>query len=123
MKTILAGICLSMFIVLPSVVMCQPAGASASGGEPVYDDIALDPPDPGNPVGDFVFGSIIAAIFTSLFFVIVMAIPIIIALIRKHNNRVAIILLTILGGWTGVGWLGALIWSVMNPIQVQPSKR
>ena len=41
-------------------------------------------------------------------------VPTIIACVRKHRNRVAIILLNVLAGWTFVGWLVALIWSVVN---------
>ena len=44
---------------------------------------------------------------------IVYFIPTIIAIKRDHPNKVAIILLNFLLGWVGIGWIGALIWSVL----------
>ena len=38
--------------------------------------------------------------------------PWIIALLRKHRNAGAICMLNALLGWTLVGWLLALIWSM-----------
>jgi|RhiMetdeSRZDD1v2_1073273.scaffolds.fasta_scaffold41257_5 hypothetical protein len=40
--------------------------------------------------------------------------PIIIALARTHPQRGAIALLTMLGGWTAVCWVIALVWAVMR---------
>ena len=40
-------------------------------------------------------------------------IPTIIAIKREHPNRVAIICLNVLLGWAIIGWVGALIWSVL----------
>lgn len=40
--------------------------------------------------------------------------PTIIALVKKKKNKGAIALVNILLGWTLIGWLWALIWSVMN---------
>jgi hypothetical protein len=37
--------------------------------------------------------------------------PTIIALWRKHPSRGSIVLVDLLLGWTGIGWLAALIWS------------
>jgi hypothetical protein len=39
--------------------------------------------------------------------------PTLIAVARDHRNLTAIFLLNVLTGWTGLGWLWALIWSVM----------
>lgn len=41
-------------------------------------------------------------------------IPTMIAVNVKHKNQNAIILLNIFTGWTFIGWIGALIWSVMK---------
>lgn len=30
---------------------------------------------------------------------------------RRHHQRCAIWVLTLLGGWTGAGWLIALVWA------------
>ena len=37
--------------------------------------------------------------------------PAVIALLRRHQSVGAIFLLNLLLGWTGIGWLVALIWS------------
>lgn len=37
--------------------------------------------------------------------------PAFIAWARRHRNSVAIFLLTLLLGWTGIGWIVALVWS------------
>jgi len=41
-------------------------------------------------------------------------IPTGIAYYRKHNNKVAILLINLFLGWTILGWFGSLIWSVIN---------
>ena len=46
------------------------------------------------------------ALVVALYFI-----PTIVAAIRHHQNRVSIMLLNLFLGWTGLGWLGALIWS------------
>jgi hypothetical protein len=38
--------------------------------------------------------------------------PSIIALARHHHNAFAIFLLNLLLGWTVLGWVGSLVWSV-----------
>ena len=37
--------------------------------------------------------------------------PTLIALLRGHDNPFAIFLTNLLLGWTGIGWIIALIWS------------
>ena len=44
-------------------------------------------------------------------------IPVIIAYIRKHNNIIAITILTIFAGWTFFGWLAAVLWSLNSDIK------
>ncbi len=44
-------------------------------------------------------------------------IPVIVAYIRKHNNILAITLLTIFLGWTFFGWLAALLWSLNSDVK------
>lgn len=39
-------------------------------------------------------------------------IPVIVAYIRKHNNLLAITIMTIFTGWTFFGWLAALLWAL-----------
>jgi hypothetical protein len=58
-------------------------------------------------------------IFVGLFFIALAFalyfVPGIIAYKRNHNNLIAIVIINIFLGWTVLGWLGALIWSVSNP--------
>ena len=42
-------------------------------------------------------------------------IPTIVAVKRKHPNKVAIILINIFLGWSFLGWIGALIWACILP--------
>ena len=44
-------------------------------------------------------------------------IPVIIAYVRRHNNFLAICLLTIFTGWTFLGWLAALLWSLNSDVE------
>lgn len=43
---------------------------------------------------------------------IVYLVPTMIVAVRGHRNGFAIVLLNILAGWTGIGWLIALIMAV-----------
>ena len=40
--------------------------------------------------------------------------PTVIAFLRKHKNKLAIFLLNSLLGWTVLGWMVSLIWSVIK---------
>ena len=42
--------------------------------------------------------------------------PAIFATFRKHPNAVAITALDLLAGWTLVGWVAALVWSLTGPL-------
>lgn len=48
-------------------------------------------------------------------------IPAIIACIRHHRRKVAILVLNILAGWTVLGWVGALIWALVSERKSTPS--
>jgi nucleoside recognition membrane protein YjiH len=41
-------------------------------------------------------------------------IPAICALNRKHNNTAAIVCVNVLLGWTVIGWIGAMVWSLTD---------
>ena len=41
-------------------------------------------------------------------------VPTAIAYFRKHNNFAALFALNLLGGWTGVLWLAALVWALLK---------
>ena len=59
------------------------------------------------------FGVIILVFVFSL-------LPGLIAALRGHHNTAAIFATAILLGWTGIGWVVALIWSFTSP---EPPKR
>ena len=48
-------------------------------------------------------------------------IPSILAIARQHHNKMAIIVLNFFLGWTFLGWIGALVWSLTNPSPTVPS--
>lgn len=54
-------------------------------------------------------------ILAILFGLALYLIPAIIAGLRNHHNKIAIIVLNILAGWTVLGWFGSLIWSLTSP--------
>jgi len=49
---------------------------------------------------------LVVLIFTVYF------LPTLIAFLRQHKNKLAIFLLNLLLGWTVLGWVGSLVWSV-----------
>ena len=51
---------------------------------------------------------VIALIF-ALYFM-----PTFIAFLRQHKNKLVIFLLNLLLGWTVLGWVVSLVWSVMR---------
>jgi uncharacterized oligopeptide transporter (OPT) family protein len=62
----------------------------------------------------------IAGFFGLTLLLIILAlsfIPVIIAAVRKHNDTILIFLLTFFLGWTVIGWIVALIWSLSSNVQ------
>jgi hypothetical protein len=55
------------------------------------------------------------AFFIGLVFGIIYFIPAFIASQKKHRNELAIVVLNTVAGWTFIGWVGALIWSLLKP--------
>ena len=45
--------------------------------------------------------------------------PTIIALVRRDRNALAIILVNIFAGWTFIGWVIALVWSLVDQRQAR----
>ena len=66
--------------------------------------------DSPNPM----IGSILFYIVIALYFI-----PSIVALIRSKSNLLAIIALNILLGWTVIGWIVALVWSLTSNSKAQ----
>lgn len=67
------------------------------------------PPDGLNP-----FGKLVASLFF-LFAPMLYLLPSYEAWQRKHHNLTGVILVNVLLGWTLLGWVFALVWSVMKP--------
>jgi len=58
---------------------------------------------------DIVTGILIIIITALIYFI-----PSIIATNSNHKNALGIVILNLLLGWTILGWVGALIWSVIK---------
>lgn len=70
-------------------------------------------------IGSFLFILIMSALSFCIFFL-----PTIVALLRKHNNFLSIMVLNIFLGWTIFGWLGALVWSLINkPVKIKKGRK
>jgi hypothetical protein len=48
-------------------------------------------------------------------------VPIMVAMNRKHRNRVPIILTTVFVGWTVIGWIAAMIWASTDNVEGRKS--
>jgi hypothetical protein len=46
-------------------------------------------------------------------------VPTIIAVARRTRNALGIVLLNIFAGWTFLGWVAALVWSIVDQRQAQ----
>ena len=49
--------------------------------------------------------------------------PIIVAAVRRRKNMLGIVLLNILAGWTVIGWIISLVWSLTGDTQSQEGNR
>ena len=65
-------------------------------------------------MGDEIAGMIVV-LLTFLISAAIYLIPGIVAFMRDHRNKAAIILTNVLFGWTVLGWFIALIWAVTAP--------
>jgi|688.fasta_scaffold209936_1 hypothetical protein len=65
--------------------------------------------------GSVFMGFILLGILVGLYFL-----PGIVASNRKHPQQVAIWVLNILGGWTLVGWVCAIVWTFTNSQDARP---
>lgn len=59
-------------------------------------------------------GGVALALFGGVFALMVYFLPTIIAGGRGHRNTTAIVLLNVFLGWTFLGWVVALVWSVLH---------
>ena len=58
--------------------------------------------------------SLITLVVGGLFFLFLYLIPSFIAWRRHHKNFLPILALNVLFGWALIGWVGALVWSLMS---------
>jgi hypothetical protein len=63
-------------------------------------------------VGHFEWAVFTRAFLCGLVMVWIYLLPALLAEQRRHRNLVAILLLNLFLGWTFLGWVGALIWSI-----------
>lgn len=64
-----------------------------------------------NPATQLIYQLIILfIIFGGPYFV-----PSIVAFARHHHNAWPIFAVNLVTGWTGIGWVAALVWSLTNP--------
>jgi uncharacterized membrane protein YhaH (DUF805 family) len=56
-------------------------------------------------------------IILTLVSLVIYFIPTIVAIIRRARNAVGVVVLNVLGGWTFVGWIIALVWSIIDKQQ------
>jgi succinate dehydrogenase/fumarate reductase cytochrome b subunit len=59
----------------------------------------------------------VSQIIGLIMFVLVYMLPALIASGRKHNNTGAIGVLNLVGGWTGLLWLAALVWAFTDNVE------
>jgi len=68
-------------------------------------------------LGIFAFKLTGAEVGTSVVWLTLLAgyfLPVVIALARQHQNALAIGIMNLFLGWTGLGWIFALVWSCTN---------
>ncbi len=61
---------------------------------------------------EIISGLIMLTLLLAAYFV-----PSIVAVVRKHNNTLPIVLVNLLLGWMLIGWLVALIWSTTDNVK------
>lgn len=44
-------------------------------------------------------------------------IPTITAYVRRHRQKLAILWLNVLAGWTAVGWVGGVVWACTSDVE------
>lgn len=59
--------------------------------------------------------AMIGSLLVVLFFIALYFIPTLIAVFNNRSNQTAIMALNFLLGWTFIGWVVALIWSLTDP--------
>ena len=47
--------------------------------------------------------------------VVLYFVPFMIAAARDHDSFIAILLVNVAVGWTGIGWIAVLLWALLTP--------
>lgn len=63
------------------------------------------------------FMSGIGGIIVIILLIAVDFVPFIIAVMRKHNDTLAVFVVNLPLGWTVIGWIAALIWSLTGNVK------
>ena len=72
---------------------------------------------------DWGYPGIILFIFIAIISLVVYFLPSIIAAFRRHPYTLAIFLINLILGVTGIGWIGALVWAFISPgTQLLPTR-
>ncbi len=71
-------------------------------------------PGPWHMPGMFGFGMSILTLPFALIGLALYFLPTIIAAARRAKNLVVILLVNIFAGWTVIGWIVALVWSIVD---------
>jgi hypothetical protein len=103
---------LEWFLVIASGAVLVPVAISLMGGGEYLAAIWNSLPAVGSGLAGFLVLSAIVAIYF---------IPTIVAYSVKHHNAAAIFLLNFFLGWTFLGWVAALVWSVTRPPTSSPT--
>lgn len=75
------------------------------------------------PSGGPTFSGMLGLACLGLACVLLYLLPLIVGTLRRHENSVGLAALTVLLGWTGVGWLLAMLWAVMGQSVPPPEDR
>ena len=62
----------------------------------------------------YMFLGIIAIVVLTILGIVIYFLPTIIAYKKEHKNKVIILLIDFLLGWTFLGWVGSLIWACID---------
>lgn len=57
------------------------------------------------------------AVIISITIIFLYMLPSLVASGRSHANASAIVVLNLFLGWTVLGWIGALVWSMTNNVK------
>lgn len=102
----IAGTCACVAVVLGLIAVLMPS-ADSPGGSAARNSINTAFDDSISAA----LGCIVLAVLMLIGLLIYLT-PTVIAVVRKHQDMAAIVALNILVGWTFLGWVASLVWSL-----------